>query len=53
MDIVCEYTAIKPGEYYMLLCRDYNYYSFLKREKNLAINHFHVKLLNVLKMLVQ
>ena len=30
MDIICEYTNLKPGEYYMLLCRDYNYYTLFK-----------------------
>lgn len=30
MNIIDEYATIKPGEYYMLLCRDYNYYTLFK-----------------------
>lgn len=30
MDITCDYMNINPGKYYMLLCKDYNYYTLFE-----------------------
>lgn len=49
MDIVCEYTTIKPGEYYMLLCRDYNYYTLFKTGEKLCDKPFSCEVIECLK----